>query len=74
VGDSREARGGGAADRGQQQRFGQELCGDVSAGGAERGAQADLGAALEHGDDHHVDDPDAADEQRDSAEARAAAW
>ena len=38
-------------------------------GRAERPAQPDLGAPLEHGDDHRVRDPDPADEQRDRAEA-----
>ena len=42
------------------------MCSDA---GAERAAQADLGAALEHRDDHHVGDPDAADQQRHRAEA-----
>ena len=44
-------------------------------GRAERAAQADLGPAFEYGDDHDVRDPDAADEQRDGAEAeRTARW
>jgi hypothetical protein len=39
------------------------------AGRAEGAAQADLGAALEDGDDHDVGDPDAADEQCDGSQA-----
>jgi len=39
----------------------------VAARRAERAAQADLAAALEHRDHHHVRDPDPADEQRDGA-------
>ena len=42
-------------------RAGEELDADVAACGAERAAQANLRAALEHRDDHHVGDPDAAD-------------
>ena len=38
-------------------------------GRAEGAAQADLGAALEDGDHHDVGDADAADQQRDRAEA-----
>jgi hypothetical protein len=38
----------------------------VAAGCAERAADADLGAALEHGDDHDVGNTDTADEQRNS--------
>ena len=39
------------------------------AGRAEGPAQADLGAAFEHGDDHDVGDADAADQEGDRAEA-----
>ena len=60
---------GDAAEDGEEQGFGEELFGDVAAGGAERAAQADLGAAFEDGDDHDVGDADAADEQGDRAEA-----
>ena len=60
---------GGAAGQGQQDRLGQELGADLAAGGAERAAQPDLGAALKHGDDHDVGHPDRADEQGDRAEA-----
>ena len=41
----------------------------MAAGGAERSAEADFGAAFEDGDDHDVGDADAADEQGDGAEA-----
>ena len=47
----------------------EELDADVALGGAERAAQPDLGAALEHGDEHDVGDADGADEQGDGAEA-----
>ena len=47
----------------------EELDRDVAAAGAEGAAQADLGAALEDGDDHHVGDPDPADQEGDRAEA-----
>ena len=47
----------------------EELGGDVALGRAEGAAQADLRAALEHGDDHDVGDADAADEQGHRAEA-----
>ena len=57
-----------AADRRQQRRLGQELEADVAAGRAERAAQADLAAALEHRDHHDVRDPDRADQQRHGAE------
>ena len=59
----------GAAGQGQQDRLGQELGADLAPGGAQRPAQPDLGAALEHGDDHDVGHPDRADQQRDRAEA-----
>jgi len=42
----------------------------VGPGGAECAAQADLGAALDDRDDHHVGDADATDEQRDRAETQ----
>ena len=58
-----------AADRRQQRRLREELKADVSAGGAERAAQADFTAALEHRDHHDVRDPDRADQQRDGAQA-----
>ena len=57
------------ARRGQQQRLDEELRADVAAGRAERAAQADLRPALQHRDDHRVGDADAADQQRDRAEA-----
>ena len=60
----------GAADEGEQDRFGKELDADVAFGGAERAAQPDLGAAFEDGDDHDVGDADCADEERDGAEAQ----
>ena len=52
---------GGAADQGEQDGFGQELDPDVAAGGAQRPAQPDLAAALQHRDDHDVGHPDRAD-------------
>ena len=60
---------GGAAGQGQQDGLGQELGADLAAGGAQRAAQPDLGAALQHGDDHDVGHPDRADQQRDRAQA-----
>ena len=60
---------GQAAEERQEEGFGQELLGDVAAGGAQGAAQADLGAAFEDGDDHDVGDADAADEQGDGAQA-----
>ena len=58
-----------AAEGRQEQGFGQELLGDVAAGGAEGAAQADLGAAFEDRDDHDVGDADTADEQGDGSQA-----
>ncbi len=49
--------------------LGEELAADVGLGRAECSAQADLGASFDDGDDHHVGDADAADEQRDPAES-----
>ena len=40
---------------------------DLAAGGAQRAAQPDLGAAFQHRDDHDVGYPDRADQQRDRA-------
>jgi hypothetical protein len=64
-----EGRAGDAATRAEQQRLGEELGGDVAAGCAECASHSDLGAALEHGDDHHVGDPDPAAEKGDGAES-----
>ena len=59
--DRRELTGTAAqaADRGEQHCLGEELHADVRPGGAERPAQADLGSALKHRDDHDVRDADA---------------
>src|SRR5260370_28753227 len=64
-GDSR-----GAAGQGQQDGLGQELDADLAAGGAQRPAQPDLGAAFQDGDDHDVGHPDRADQQRDRAQSQ----
>ena len=60
---------GDAAGQGQQDRLGQELGADLAAGGAQRPAQPDLGAAFQHRDDHDVGHPDRADQQRDRAQS-----
>ena len=60
---------GGAAGQGQQDGLGQELGADLAAGGAQRAAQPDLGAAFQHRDDHDVGHPDRANQQRDRAQA-----
>jgi len=38
-------------------------------GGSQGAAEADLGAALQHGDDHDVGDPDCADTERNQPHA-----
>jgi hypothetical protein len=48
---------------GGAERLGGELQADVAAGGPEPPAQADLAAALQHGDDHDVGDAKPADQQ-----------
>ena len=63
-----EQHPGGPAERGEQHGFHEELRPDLPAGGAERAAQPDLAAALEHRDHHDVGDPDAADPRRYAAE------
>src|SRR5262245_32218457 len=60
----------GTAQQGQQQRLDHELGAHVPSGRAQRAPQADLAAALQHPDDHHVGDPDPADQQRDRAKAQ----
>src|SRR4029453_15345899 len=57
----------GAAQQRQQQRLDHELGADVALGGAQGAAQADLGAALQHADDHDVGDADPTDQQRHPA-------
>jgi hypothetical protein len=52
----------------EQDRLGQELCADLSAGRAERPPEPDLRAAFEHADDHDVRHTNRAHEQRDGAE------
>jgi hypothetical protein len=63
-----EQHPGEPAGGGQEQGLGEELHADVASGGAEGAAQADLGAAFQHRDDHDVGDADPADEQRHGAE------
>ena len=58
------------AEQRQQDRLAEELDADVHRARSERAPQADLRAALEHGDDHHVRDPHAAHQQRDGAQAQ----
>jgi hypothetical protein len=64
-----EQHSGASAERGQQQRLRQELDPDLPTRGAQRAAQPDFGAALEHGDHHGVGYPDPADQQGDGAQA-----
>ena len=58
-----------AADRGEQDRFAEELGADLALGRAEGAAEADLRAAFQHRDDHDVGDADGADDQGHDAEA-----
>jgi hypothetical protein len=58
-----EQGAGQAAEQRQEQGLGEELPGDVQPGGAQRPAQADLGAAFQDGDDHNVGDANAVGEQ-----------
>ena len=58
-----------AATRRQRRRLDDELAGDVSPRRTQRTPQADLRAALEHRDHHHVGDADAADDQRHRAQS-----
>jgi hypothetical protein len=58
-----------AAGDGQQDRLAEELGAYLALGRAEGAAEADLGAALEHRDDHDVGDADGADDQGHDAEA-----
>ena len=54
-----------AADRRQHHHLGEELEEDVAAPAANGHANADLARALGDGDEHHVGDPNAADDERD---------
>jgi hypothetical protein len=70
-GDARaDARAGQPAGCRQEQRFDEELAADVGARGAEGPAQPDLRPALEHGDDHHVGDTEAAGQDGNGAQAK----
>ena len=60
---------GGPAGQGQQDGLGQELDPDLAFRGAQRAAQPDFLAALQHRDDHDVGHADRADQQRDRAQA-----
>ena len=60
----------GSAGEGEQGRLGDELHRDVGAGGTEGTAEPDLTAPLQDGDHHDVGDPDAADEQGDTAQGQ----
>ena len=53
---------------GEQRRLGQELGGDVRAGGAERAPHAHLAGPLGDARQHDVHDPDAAHEQADGGD------
>src|SRR5207247_254969 len=59
----------GPTDEGEQDRLREELCTDLRLGSAECTAQPDLGAPLEHADQHDVGDADSTDEERDGAKA-----
>ncbi len=58
------------AEQGEQDRLGEELRADMASGGAQRAAQADLGAAFEDRDDHDVGDAYRTDKQRDGTETQ----
>ena len=62
-----------AAERREQQRLPEELPRDRAAGRPERAAEADLRAALEDGDEHHVRDPQRPDARARPARARGTA-
>ena len=66
---SAEGDAGDPADRGKEHRLTKKLLEDVPAGSAERTPEADLAAALEHGDHHDVGYPEAAHEQHHQAQA-----
>ena len=66
--DRAEEHTGEPAEEGQDAGFHEELPGDVTAPSTERPPHADLAPPLEHGDHHHVRDPDAADDEGDGAE------
>jgi hypothetical protein len=59
-----------AAEKDEEDGFGEELDADVSFGGAECAAEADFGATFEDGDDHDVGHSYRADEEGDGAEAQ----
>jgi hypothetical protein len=69
----REEAGDGADEQREQDRFREELVADLYFGRAECPAQPDLGASLEHPDQHDGRDANSADQKRDGTDRAATA-
>ena len=67
-GDHTDRHPGDPAEHRQDHGLGEELAADVGLGGPEGSAKPDFPTPFDDGDDHHVGDPDASDQQSDRPE------